>query len=114
MLSLVRNNDPRRKGRVHCKGIHCSLGDVVNMSGSGICVRRRGLRVARVGEMVDFTLVCTEGELRMRGKVARLKRCGLMRHELGVDFAGLSKEQERLLAVFARAAMSEGGYRRAM
>lgn len=114
MLSLVKKDERRRKGRVHCQMLHCSLGVIVNLSGSGVCVQRRGLRVVQKGDVVDMTLVCHEGELRVKGRVSWLNRSGFMQHQAGVDFVDVTKEQEKTLASFARASMSDSALRQAV
>lgn len=106
MLSLVRNEERRRAGRMRCDVAVQSIGEVVDLSGTGMRVRRGGLRTYRPGTCFHARLLHGEGELPIKCRVVRVRRLGFMRCELGIEFVDQSDEAIAKLRQIALASMS--------
>jgi hypothetical protein len=98
----VKNN--RRHGRVRCQDVECTLGSVMNISGSGLLVRT-GLRSPRVESVVVLKVRTFDGGFDVQTRVEWSKMDGLLHHQVGLEFIDLTPEGRRvlLLAVHASA-----------
>jgi len=78
----------RRHGRVRCQDLHCTFGPVLDVSASGMRVTT-ALKPPKIGEMVATTLHSLDGPVELGCTVAWVRRAGLLRHELGLEFVDL-------------------------
>ncbi|MEZ6233735.1 MAG: DnaJ domain-containing protein [Phycisphaerales bacterium] len=71
-----------------------TFGEVVDLSVGGMRVRRDGPPIVAKGGVERFTLVAGAGPIHLRGRVAWVKRAGLLSraHEYGVEFLDADKE----------------------
>lgn len=98
------SNEMRRKGRVRCKMLECSLGRVTDLSASGMRVQRPSRLENRIGEHVGVVLAHLEGELHLRCRVRWLRASGFRREEIGLQFLNVTPQLERNLYAIAQCA----------
>jgi len=117
MSPLVRDefeNTQRRFGRVKCKEISCSLGQVLDLSAGGMRIRSRGTMGLRVGESVGVTLRAESGFLiPVPSRVVWMTKSGWRNCELGLTFMELSNSARESLSGIARGVPFQGDTLRA-
>lgn len=91
----------RRHGRVRCADIRCSLGEVLDLSGSGIRVRSRA-RPAQ-GTPIDLTIHALDGPVTVRCVPRQEARHGPSAWDIGLEFTELTPHVRRALVELARA-----------
>jgi hypothetical protein len=96
----VSANNRRRHGRVRCDGITCDLGDVIDVSASGLQVAVGRIQIP-LGTDLTLTLDGPDGPIQVRVIVLRCEKVG-RGFELGLKFHSLSREAARGLATIAR------------
>lgn len=82
----------RRHGRVACEMLSCKLGEVVNLSASGIMLRGKGEPPHQPNDRVPLGLKCLDHELHATARVAWVRPDG-RRFEMGMEFVDLTAEQ---------------------
>lgn len=108
-----KDKEGRRHGRVMCQDITCSIGDVLDLSASGMKVRTR-YKLPGEGNVFVITLVTADGPLAILSRVRWIKRSGLFMREAGLEFFDLGpKSRQVLQALAGRAAYNESSYRSA-
>jgi hypothetical protein len=80
----------RRHERYVSDLLTCALGNVLDLSASGIRIGCRGWCKLKRGQVVPLTLQAPQGELTLQAKVVRKVRRGLRAHELGLEFVGMT------------------------
>lgn len=104
----------RRHGRLRVAAATCDFGDVVDISASGMRVECARRPAAKVGEFGPIT-VSTHGEsFSVPGRVVWVRRIGLWRHAVGVEFGELSPKARHALVNLARSVTSTDDYLRTM
>ncbi len=99
MLRFNCEHDQRRQGRLKCRMLRCSLGDVIDLSPAGMRVHRRGLRLVKPNETIHVTLYHpVEGDLRLKSRIAWVNKTGFWRQQIGLDFLDLSLELQAALS----------------
>jgi hypothetical protein len=93
----------RRGGRVRVEMIGCSLGDVLDISVSGM---RAGLRgnAPEQGAQMPVTVQGLTSRIELKGRIVWVRRTGWRRFEVGVNFEDVSDEARAQLVAIARAA----------
>lgn len=89
-----RGTEQRRAGRFRCELLHTNLGDVIDMSATGMRIqsRRRPVR-----PNVTLTIRTLDDKVRVRARIVRVVQQDKRSWELGVQFVNLSPElHERL------------------
>ncbi len=99
--SSPANPNARRHGRVLCRDIACSLGVVQDLSLSGMRVRT-GQKPPKPGQSFGVDIRTGEERVYLHCVARWAKRCGIFRHEVGVEFVNLGTEQRRSLTAIAR------------
>ena len=99
-----RAAERRRHGRLRTEGVNCSLGEVVDLSASGMRVLRKGRRSAEVGETVALTLDYEGFTLSVDARVVRLEKAGFRRHIYGLEFQQVNPDVQDQLTHLARIA----------
>ena len=96
-------DDSRRQGRLKCELLRCSIGDVIDLSASGMRVRAWGIRGLKANEHCDIRIRCI-GRMAfvVRGEIVWVKRHGFMKYEAGVHFVDVTPEQQEKLTEAAR------------
>lgn len=96
--------DDRRHGRLACELLSSSLGEVLDISASGVRVRRRGrVRVAK-GEEVSITLQFGGSKIPAKVRVAWTRRAGFWSHELGLEFIDITDASRKVITQLGRLA----------
>lgn len=98
--SADKGDNRRRHGRIRCDGVSCSIGEVLDLSPTGLRVSGSGFGI-NVGGLVQFTLNGPDGPVDVRGRVAWLRR-KLFWFEAGLTFVDLSPATRRSISEIAR------------
>ncbi len=90
-----KDADRRNRGRLPQESLESDLGPVLDLSGGGMRVATR--KAQKKGE--ELTVVLKEGSSRvaLRARVAWVKKAGMFKHEIGLEFLNLSPELVREL-----------------
>jgi hypothetical protein len=95
----------RRHGRIRCDVACCELGDVLNISASGMMVRTR--KPLKEGSDVAFWIEGPDGQFTVNALVIRCLKTGWFRHEAALQFQALSDESRKALVAMARLAAAQ-------
>jgi hypothetical protein len=82
----------RRHGRVTCEMLSCQLGEVVNLSASGVMIRGKGQPQHKADDRVHLDLKCLDHELNATARVAWVRPSD-RRFEMGLEFIDLTADQ---------------------
>lgn len=99
-----RDSSPedRRHGRFRCDGAYCSIGRILDLSVSGMRVRRRRPSKANVGDEATVTMPVAGGKLQITAKVVWVKRVGFFSYDYGLSFVDLTPEARTALYSISR------------
>ncbi|MCC7193246.1 MAG: PilZ domain-containing protein [Phycisphaeraceae bacterium] len=97
-----KKQDNRIRGRLRVELLKCKLGDVQDLSSTGMRVRRRGRLMVKKGEVHEVTLTSLVGKQTVQARVMWIKRVGFFKHDLGLKFEGLTPEIEKGITAIAR------------
>lgn len=100
-----RDDDRRTCGRLRTEQLQTDLGQVVNLSGSGMRVLARQSRLERLGETLDITIAGLGERITVRATIVWSRRIGFRRHVLGFRFADLPQRERSRLTELARTAI---------
>jgi hypothetical protein len=101
--SAPKRTDLRRHGRVLCQEIRCSVGDVLDLSASGMRVRTR-FRLPEGGESFVVTVDSPDGPIAILCRVRWHKRVGIFMREAGIEFFEVGPKSRAILNELARRA----------
>lgn len=93
----------RRHGRVKCRDVECTIGEVLDLSASGLRVRAKGALALRQGDVFSMTIQTLDGPMLAPVQVAWVRRTGFRTHEIGITFRESGPALVRALANLARA-----------
>jgi hypothetical protein len=99
-LGDQKGAEQRRHGRVRCQGVQCSIGDVQDLSASGMRVKTR-YKMPEAGEVFVVTLDTMEGPLAVLSRIRWVRRCGLFTREVGLEFFDLGPKSKQVLQELA-------------
>lgn len=108
--ALPPEADQRRTKRINTSGTDCSLGEILDVSASGMRVLRKGNCKAQVGQEQPIILKTIDGIYRYLGRIAHIQKIGFRRHVLGVEIVEASEEGKRQLLLIARTAPLTAGF----
>lgn len=100
---IARNR--RRAGRVHCEGLHCSWGSVLDLSATGVRVQMH-LRRPSVGQLMCVQMPTPMGFVSIMARAAWVRGSGFLTWEAGCEFGPLTDEVKAALLATAHAAMT--------
>ncbi|GDX99701.1 hypothetical protein LBMAG48_21050 [Phycisphaerae bacterium] len=107
-LSDDKGAEKRRHGRIICDGVQCSIGDVLDLSASGMRVKTR-YKMPDAGEVFVVTLETVEGTLAVLCRIRWVRRCGMFTREVGLEFFDPGPKSKQVLQELAgRAAYNDG------
>lgn len=91
MLSWLKGRTTRTKRqrgseRYVAAGLRCAIGDVVDLSTQGVRVRYAQAPSVRVGDVFDMVIASESQKVRVRARVAWIRRAGVRGGELGAKF----------------------------
>lgn len=92
----------RRAGRVFCQDVTCSLGEIRDLSASGMRVRTRQ-KPPPLNQPFTMTLESLDGPMVIACEIVWVRRTGLFQREIGVTFRGLDDRTRMALARLAQA-----------
>lgn len=93
----------RRHGRVKCHDVGCTLGEVIDLSASGVRVRAKGRVSVRSGDAFVMTIQTLDGPMLAPVRVAWVRRTGFRTHEIGITFSQTGPALTSALSNLARA-----------
>lgn len=91
-----------------------TLGEVLDLSSSGVRIRCGRKPEFRAGSELDVELNGIDGPFEVHAKVAWVRRAGLRRHEAGLEFLNLTDDARKQLAALARTAPMNETFHRAL
>lgn len=96
-------NDPRRKHqRHHTKTVSCALGEVLDMSAAGLRLSSKSKPPLQPGRTAQIRLAHPKGDLIVAVELRWLKRTGLFRYEMGLQFLDVTPQTQATLDNLAR------------
>ena len=98
------DDNRRRHGRLKTEGTLSSLGEVVDISASGMRVVRKGTMPVAEGEMFRIELQIDKQVLPVDVQVRRIRKLGRRKMEFGLEFINLSDENRMNITRLARIA----------
>jgi len=99
-----RPENHRRHGRIRTEELQCCLGNVIDLSASGMRVAGRGRNVVQKDQVVEMTLRHAEVEFEIKCRVAHVTRAGFRKHVIGLEFIDLSDEDRGRVFTLANTA----------
>ena len=83
----ANHNDWRRQDKRHRTNcLTCNMGEVVDLSQRGMRIDLQGRPPMKVGEVGSFILHSPEGDLTLTGRTAWVRRKGIRKYEMGIEF----------------------------
>lgn len=86
--------------------VRCALGEVEDLSASGMRVLCQGKPPVKPGGVVPIRLRFGDGSLQLQAQVRWSKRKGLKTHEIGLSFVNLKPGMAKVLEAVARFGMA--------
>ncbi len=80
---------PRRQPRYQTHGLTCALGDVIDLSATGMRVSCRRKPAVRRGDVLDFSIRAGSQRISLLGRVAWTRRASWRAHRIGVEFLSI-------------------------
>ncbi|MEO1236123.1 MAG: DnaJ domain-containing protein [Planctomycetota bacterium] len=98
------DGDPRRRMPRHeTDAVSCAIGDILDLSGTGMRVGMKGRCPLRVGQVVPVRLKTPHGTMHLAARVVWRRRSGLLGGaQVGFHFDGITPNQTIALATIAR------------
>ena len=97
-------NNKRKNGRLAAQDAHTALGEVMDISGSGMRIRRRGAKPVSVGDTFLLDLYVCGRAVRLPVEVVRIQKAGWRSHDYGLRFGELPPEMRAQFGMLARMA----------
>lgn len=107
----THDENGRRHGRVLIESVQCSLGDVIDLSRSGMRVITRRAFNPEQHVVLTAVIEAFEERLEVPTRCVWCRRAGLFRHEIGFEFGELDEEQAAVLCRIARTASNNARLR---
>jgi hypothetical protein len=104
---LTKNDKNARKcGRVRCQLTHCDLGEILDLSVTGMRVACRKKPAADVGATLSVIIDGHEDKFDVTGKLVWKKKVGWFKWIIGVEFEELMPGAKKGLTLLARASIN--------
>jgi len=94
----------RRHGRVRCGDTRCTLGEVLDLSASGVRVLVRGRVRLKKDSVTPMLLEMGDNVVPVKARVVWISRAGWFRHTAGLQFVDVTPEQRAKLIQLAQVA----------
>ncbi len=91
----------RRFGRLKCEMLASTLGDVIDVSGSGLRIRTPGKPPVKIGQEFDLQVHGLGQAVILPVKCVWIKRTGLFKREVGLQIGEINEETRSLLTRIA-------------
>jgi len=96
----------RKMGRLRCELINCELGEVLDLSKTGMRVRLKSLIAVKKGEQFAVVISGPGARVEIGVRVIWTKKSGLFSAgEAGLEFTAISEEAQRGFAALVRSIM---------
>lgn len=96
------NPDPRRRAdRFQPENVRCPLGEVIDLSRVGMRITSKGKPPLRKGQVGKIRLGGPDGSVDVQARVVRMKRIGLRRYEIGLEFVNVKPGVREALGALA-------------
>jgi c-di-GMP-binding flagellar brake protein YcgR len=102
-----RDEERRRHGRLRCDSARCELGELIDLSASGMRVRRRGHCSFRNGHEVQVQIGFERNMVSVNARVVHVEKRGFRVRIVGFEFVDLTDEQRRKIVELARNATDQ-------
>jgi len=99
-----RTINNRRHGRIRTEDLECCLGQVVDLSASGMRVAGRFRNVVKQGQTMRLVLQHPDGELAVECRVAHITRTGIRKQVIGMEFVDPSDQTRAAITRLAHCA----------
>ncbi len=97
----------RKAHRYDGETVRCALGEIADLSSTGMRVICDGKPPVRTGGVMPIRLKFSDGSLEVGTQVRWCKRRGLKRYEIGLQFIQLKPGMAKVLEAIARFGMAE-------
>ncbi len=97
MLQPRPEGEGRVCGRLRCEMMECDLGEVADISASGMRVKTKGKPPVKVGDRMKLGIRAAGTQSVVMAEVIWLKKQGWFRHELGLRFVDVGISTRILL-----------------
>jgi len=94
----------RRHGRLRCEDLRCDVGQIRDLSASGMQVFRKGGSIAKLGAQMQLVITYMDASMAVDARCVRADRTGFRKHLYGFEFINLTDEQRSRLTALARIA----------
>ena len=108
----IKKSDRRHKGRIRCALLACSLGDVLDVSATGMRIRHSGRSMRRKTRPVMVKFPMVDPGMRMECRVVWVQRAGIFRQEIGLEFIDLPADLRSNLLNVVRVCSDDHSYGR--
>ncbi|BAM02658.1 PilZ domain-containing protein [Phycisphaera mikurensis] len=102
--SAPRQQNQRKNGRLAAQDAHTALGEVLDISASGMRIRRRGTKPVEVGSHFLLDLYVCGRAVRLPVEVVRIMKSGWRSYDYGLRFGELPPEMRAQFGMLARMA----------
>ncbi|WP_432800032.1 PilZ domain-containing protein [Poriferisphaera sp. WC338] len=92
-----RPEDRRHHERLKCKKMTCCLGEVVDISQSGMQIMRRGRQLIKIDDVFDAQLHYDTGFVSLRTQVVWVRKLGFRNWAFGIQFIESSTDAQTQL-----------------
>jgi len=99
------DEEARRTGRVRCRNVRSSIGEVVEVSGSGLRIRSRTKPPVREHQQFELSLHVLGRDVTIGSRAIWVRKRGWRRWEMGVQFTRVTDDARRSLKDLVRASM---------
>jgi PilZ domain-containing protein len=101
--------DRRRHGRLRCEQTSCCIGQIVDLSASGMLVKHRGRLMIENEQNLCVTVSHESGDsdVTVTVRVVRIERIGFRKHRYGLEFVDLQDGQKKQMVDLARTASDQ-------
>lgn len=90
LTSLDQDHDEARQyGRIRTEDLSCSCGEVVDMSGGGLRIVRRGFKTLDIGDKGQIVLQIADRAMSLAVRCVRIDKVGIMKHSYAFEFIDL-------------------------
>lgn len=104
LADTQRGANNRKAGRLVCELVKCDLGEVLDLSRSGMRVKAKGTPGVKKGECYALTINGPGVRLTLGTKVVWVKKSGLLGGvELGLEFTTIPEEAKTAFSALVRA-----------
>lgn len=97
-------DERRRHGRLRCEDLRCSVGQIRDLSASGMQVFHKGGEIAAVGDELQIMLEHLDAAMQVDVRIARVDKLGFRKRLYGFEFVRLTDEKKARLTALARLA----------